>query len=75
MRQIVVTRAGGTDVLKIEEKPGPSPGLDEVVVSVRAAGLNFADILARNGLPIGYPDAQDALCPRVRSIRDNSRDW
>jgi len=49
-------------VLKIEEKPEPSPGPGEVVVSVRAAGLNFADILIRKGLPIGYPDAPKTPC-------------
>jgi NADPH:quinone reductase-like Zn-dependent oxidoreductase len=62
MRQIVVTRHGGTDVLKVQEKPEPRPGPGEVVVSVRAAGLNFADILARKGLPIGYPDAPKTPC-------------
>lgn len=37
-------------MLKVQEKPEPRPGPGEVVVSVRAAGLNFADILARQGL-------------------------
>ena len=54
MRQIVTTSTGDIDVLKVQEKPDPSPGPGEVVIRVRAAGLNFADILARQGL---YPDS------------------
>jgi NADPH:quinone reductase-like Zn-dependent oxidoreductase len=59
MRQVVTTRNGGIEVLRVEEKPDPHPGVDEVVVGVRAAGLNFADILARQGL---YPDAPRKPC-------------
>jgi NADPH:quinone reductase-like Zn-dependent oxidoreductase len=59
MRQIVTTANGDIDVLKIEEKPDPAPGDGEVVIRVRAAGLNFADILARQGL---YPDAPPKPC-------------
>lgn len=54
MRQIVITRSGGIDVLKIQEPPDPAPGQGEVAIRVQAAGINFADILARQGL---YPDA------------------
>lgn len=59
MRQIVTTRSGGVDVLRVEEKPDPSPGPGEILVDVRAAGLNFADILARQGL---YPDGPKKPC-------------
>src|SRR4029079_9731833 len=59
MRQIVTTANGDIDVLKVQEKPDPTPGNDEVVVKVRAAGLNFADILARQGL---YPDGPAKPC-------------
>src|SRR4030095_2618140 len=59
MRQIVTTANGDIDVLKIEEKQDPQPGPGEVVIRVRAAGLNFADILARQGL---YPDAPSKPC-------------
>ncbi|MDQ3740515.1 MAG: alcohol dehydrogenase catalytic domain-containing protein, partial [Actinomycetota bacterium] len=38
--------------LSIEERPDPSPGAGEVLVRVRAAGVNGADILQRKG---GYP--------------------
>ncbi len=59
MRAIVTTRNGDVDVLKIETRPDPVPGKDEVLVRVKAAGLNFADILARQGL---YPDAPKKPC-------------
>src|SRR5258708_10532367 len=54
MRQAVIPRHGGADVLERREAPDPVPGDGEVRIRVRAAGINFADILARIGL---YPDA------------------
>lgn len=54
MRQIVISRYGGPDVLEPRDQPDPRPGDDEIRIRVRAAGVNFADILARIGL---YPDA------------------
>lgn len=59
MRQIVTTRNGGFEALRVEEKPDLRPGKGEVVIRVKAAGLNFADILARQGL---YPDAPKKPC-------------
>jgi NADPH:quinone reductase-like Zn-dependent oxidoreductase len=59
MRQIVTTGNGGADVLQIEERPDPKPGKGQVVIRVKAAGLNFADILARQGL---YPDGPPKPC-------------
>jgi NADPH:quinone reductase-like Zn-dependent oxidoreductase len=59
MRQIVTTGNGDIDVLKVEARLDPAPGEGEVVIRVRAAGLNFADILARQGL---YPDAPPKPC-------------
>jgi putative PIG3 family NAD(P)H quinone oxidoreductase len=44
--------------IKIEEHPDPTPGKDEVLVKVRAAGLNGADMMQRRGLypaPPGWP--------------------
>ena len=54
MRQAVITRHGGPEVLQIREAPDPAPSAGEIRIRVRAAGINFADILARLGL---YPDA------------------
>jgi NADPH2:quinone reductase len=59
MRAIVITRAGGPEVLQIREIPEPAAGPAEVVVRVRAAGVNRADLLQRRGLyapPPGVPE-------------------
>lgn len=59
MRQIVTTTTGDIDVLKVQQKPDPTPRDDQVLIRVRAAGLNFADILSRQGL---YPDSPSKPC-------------
>lgn len=59
MRQIVNIADGGYEVLKIEEVPNPEPKEDELLIDVKAAGINFADILARKGM---YADAPDKPC-------------
>lgn len=53
MKTIVITKTGAPEVLQIQSRPDPRAGAGEVCVSVAAAGINFADILARKGL---YPD-------------------
>jgi len=59
MRAIVTTRNGDVDVLKVEARPDPVPGKGAILIRVKAAGLNFADILARQGL---YPDGPRKPC-------------
>src|SRR4051812_41443246 len=59
MRAIVTTAAGDVRVMRVEERPDPQPKAGQVVVRVKAAGLNFADILARQGL---YPDGPPKPC-------------
>jgi synaptic vesicle membrane protein VAT-1 len=54
MRQAVIPRHGSPDVFEIRETPDPVAGDGELRVRVRAAGVNFADVLSRLGL---YPDA------------------
>ena len=54
MRQAVIPHYGAPDVFQIREAPDPAPGAGEVRIRVRAAGINFADVLSRLGL---YPDA------------------
>jgi NADPH:quinone reductase-like Zn-dependent oxidoreductase len=55
MRALVMTKHGPPDeALAIQERPDPPVGPGQVRIRVRAAGLNFADVLARIGL---YPDA------------------
>jgi NADPH:quinone reductase-like Zn-dependent oxidoreductase len=49
MKQIWISRAGGPDVLEVREAADPVPGPGEVLIDVRAAGVNFADLIARTG--------------------------
>jgi putative PIG3 family NAD(P)H quinone oxidoreductase len=58
MRAVVITRPGGPEVLDVREVPRPEPGPGEVLVRVRASGLNRADLLQRGGrypAPPGVP--------------------
>lgn len=59
MRAVVITRHGAPDVLEVQERPDPVVGPGQVRVEVRAAGLNFAEVMARQGL---YPDAPKPPC-------------
>ena len=54
MHQVWIPRTGSPSVLEVREAPDPRPGPGEVLVEVEAAGVNFADVLARKGL---YPDS------------------
>ena len=60
MRQVVIPRHGSPDVFEVREAPVPEPAEGQVRIRVRAAGINFADVLARIGL---YPDA-----PRLPAV-------
>ncbi|MEA2212407.1 MAG: hypothetical protein QOF83_2355 [Solirubrobacteraceae bacterium] len=59
MRAVVITDHGGPEVLKVQERPDPPVTAGEVRIAVKAAGINFADTLARTGL---YPDAPKVPC-------------
>src|SRR3954454_24268432 len=59
MRAVVLTGTGGPEVLRVQERPDPALAPGEVRIAVRAAGINFADTMARVGL---YPDAPKAPC-------------
>lgn len=54
MRQVFITGHGGPEQLELRQTPDPAPGIGEVRIRVAACGINFADVLARQGL---YPDA------------------
>lgn len=59
VKALRITRPGGPEVLEIAEVPAPQPRADELLVRVRAAGLNRADLLQRRGHyppPQGYPE-------------------
>ena len=61
MKKIVIHKPGGYEQLAIEQHPDPIPGPNDVIVSVNAIGVNFADCVTRMGLYasakqyVGYP--------------------
>jgi len=59
MRAVVITKHGGPAVLQVQEQPDPSLGAGQVRIQVAAAGINFADVMARMGL---YADAPKTPC-------------
>jgi NADPH:quinone reductase-like Zn-dependent oxidoreductase len=59
VRAVVITRNGPPEVLQVQERPDPPVGRGEVRIAVKAAGINFADTMARVGL---YPDAPKLPC-------------
>lgn len=52
MRAAVVQRHGGPEVIAVIGRPAPVPAPGQVLVRVRATGVNFSDVVSRRG---GYP--------------------
>src|SRR5918993_228445 len=52
MRAVVAEGSGGPEVLKVVQRPVPRPGDGEILVRVKAAGVNRPDVIQRQG---GYP--------------------
>ena len=59
MKQMFVVGHGGPEKLQLRESLDPSPAGGEIRIRVKASGVNFADILARQGL---YPDSPKVPC-------------
>ena len=57
MKAVVITRFGEPEVLRTEERPTPQPKENEVLVRVKAAGVNRPDVSQRKG---NYPPPPDA---------------
>jgi NADPH:quinone reductase len=55
MRTVRVNRFGGVEGLELIHAPNPVPVEGEVLVRVKACGLNYADVLQREGLYLGGP--------------------
>jgi len=57
MKVIEISQPGGPDVLRIAEREKPEPRTGEVLIQVKAAGVNRPDVMQRMGR---YPAPQDA---------------
>lgn len=56
MKAAIIPGFGGPGVFTMAERPDPAPESGQLLVRVKAAGINFADIIARMGM---YPDAPE----------------
>ena len=54
MKAVRFHQTGGPEVLVLEDVPIPTPGSGEVLIRVEATGINYADVMRRNGDP--YPE-------------------
>lgn len=57
MKAIVITEPGGPEVLKLQERETPQPKPNEVLIRVKAAGVNRPDVFQRKG---NYPPPANA---------------
>src|SRR5271167_2552466 len=55
MRAMVVGRYGPPEVFELQQMPDPQPKAGEVLIRVKAIGVNFADLLQRMGIYPGTP--------------------
>jgi|TARA_A100001037_G_scaffold58032_1_gene50192 NADPH:quinone reductase-like Zn-dependent oxidoreductase len=56
MKRIVYTKRGGLEAIEIIDEKSPEPGNNEVMIEVHRAGINFADLMMRQGLYGAAPD-------------------
>ena len=49
MKAVVFDRHGGPEVLELREVPDPVPRADEVLLDVKACGMNHLDLWVRGG--------------------------
>lgn len=58
MDSIIITQPGDPDVLQLQQRPVPTPRPDEILIQVKAAGINRPDVIQRKGnypAPSGAP--------------------
>lgn len=79
MKAVVAAEHGGPEVLELVDRPEPEPGPDELLVRVRAAALNYADVMQRQGSyppPDGVTDVLGLeLAGEVEAIGGNVERW
>ena len=62
MKAAVIHEAGGPDVLRIESRPAPTPKDGEVLIRVKAFGLNRSELFTRQG------HSPNVIFPRILGI-------
>ncbi|HLI96690.1 MAG TPA: NAD(P)H-quinone oxidoreductase [Candidatus Baltobacteraceae bacterium] len=72
MRVLEISQPGGPEVLRVAERPKPTPKDGEVLIAVRAAGVSRADSQQRRGLYPPPPEASDVPGLEVAGIVEGS---
>jgi len=80
MRAVLIREPGDPDVLTLGQAPAPEPGPGQVLVRVRAAGINRGDIMQRRGkypAPEGWPQDIPGLeyAGEVSALGAGARRW
>lgn len=82
MKKIVVHKAGGYERLVVENHPGLAPGPGEIVISVEAAGVNYADCCVRWGVYesarkyVGWPITPGfEVAGKVKAVGEGVKRW
>ena len=79
MKAVIVEKPGDENALKIGEVPEPSIKPDEILIRVRAAGLNRADILQRLGFYPPPPGASEIIgmecAGEVAAVGSSVSEW
>jgi NADPH2:quinone reductase len=73
VRAVVLRETGGPEQLEPAEVPDPERGDGEVLLRVRAAGINFADVLMRQGRYPQPPELPTVLGTEVAGEVDGRR--
>ncbi len=73
MRAAVLRGVGGPEQLVVQEVPEPEPADGQALVEVRAAGINFADILIRLGMYPQMPELPAVLGSEIAGELDGAR--
>ncbi|SFQ49941.1 NAD(P)H-quinone oxidoreductase [Nitratireductor indicus] len=79
MTAVAISEPGGPMVLKPEQRAVPRPGPGEILLRVRAAGINRPDVLQRKGAYPPPPDASDLpgleAAGEVAAIGEGVKRW
>ncbi|MCO5161908.1 MAG: NAD(P)H-quinone oxidoreductase [Mesorhizobium sp.] len=79
MTAIAITEPGGPKVLKPQKRPLPEPGPGEILIRVKAAGVNRPDVLQRQGAYPPPPGASDLpgleVAGEVAALGESVKRW
>ena len=63
MKAIHITKSGGPEVLQLQETPQPKPTRNQVLIKVKAAGVNRSDVITRQNMDTYGKASEDTLIP------------